>query len=191
LNTLFHATANTTAALELEKRFSWSQPKTVLWASIIPDVPLLVLTLWYFIFEGMNFGPRYDDLFYENAVWVVSHNLFHAPFTVLALGLAGALLAGRSARGLGRRRRMVGRFLLSCSFATGLHSIVDIFTHHDDGPLLLFPFEWSLRFSSPISYWDPEYYGRILGPIDLGLTLLLGAYLVFRAVKSKRKSSRA
>lgn len=33
-----------------------------------------------------------------------------------------------------------------------VHSALDIPVHVDDEPLLLFPFEWSLRFQSPVSY---------------------------------------
>lgn len=40
-----------------------------------------------------------------------------------------------------------------------VHAISDIPVHHNDGPLLLFPFNFTLRYDSPVSYYDPNYYG--------------------------------
>lgn len=178
VNTFFHATANAGAALGLHGRLPWLRHRTVFWASLAPDVPLLFLTLWYFLFVGVDFGPRYDDLFFNDPVWIVLHNLFHAPFVALAVAGAG-LLVERARAGL-----------LSFAFGIGLHSLVDIFTHHHDGPLLLFPFEWSIRFSSPVSYWDPDHFGRILGPIDLGLTLVFGVLLTARWIRRRGSATR-
>mmetsp|Transcript_17513 Transcript_17513/g.20216 ORF Transcript_17513/g.20216 Transcript_17513/m.20216 type:complete len:287 (-) Transcript_17513:60-920(-) len=39
------------------------------------------------------------------------------------------------------------------------HALCDIPVHHDDGPLLFWRINWSYRFESPLSYWDPNYYG--------------------------------
>lgn len=49
--------------------------------------------------------------------------------------------------------------------------------HHNDGPLLFFPFDWSTRFASPVSYEGAEHYGAIVGPIDLAVTIIGGSYL--------------
>ncbi|MEZ4675136.1 MAG: hypothetical protein R2932_12925 [Caldilineaceae bacterium] len=32
------------------------------------------------------------------------------------------------------------------------HTAIDIPLHYDDGPLLLFPFDWKTRFHSPVSH---------------------------------------
>ncbi len=41
-----------------------------------------------------------------------------------------------------------------------LHSMIDVATHFDDGPVLFWPLDWSTRFASPVSYWDDDHYGR-------------------------------
>ena len=65
--------------------------------------------------------------------------------------------------------------------------MLDILTHVDDGPVLFFPFEWQLRFISPVSYWDPRYHGRIFGffehTLDAVLLLALLGPAVLRRVR--------
>ena len=63
-----------------------------------------------------------------------------------------------------------------------LHSVVDVLTHHDDGPLLFFPFSWTIRFYSPISYWDPAHFGRPFAIFELVFDLVLVLYLFYPAV---------
>lgn len=58
-----------------------------------------------------------------------------------------------------------------------MHTMLDIPTHHNDGPLILFPLEWSVRFYSPVSYWDPRYFGREFALFELLLNLTLLGYL--------------
>ena len=78
------------------------------------------------------------------------------------------------AQGLrGAPRRWLRWFLAACL----LHSFVDVLTHVDDGPLLFFPFEWTIRFESPVSYWDSRHYGTQFAVFELTLDVLLIAYL--------------
>jgi hypothetical protein len=191
MNTWFHGLANLTLAHRIQRRLPWLRLPVVLFSSLVPDLPLFGLTLWYFARYGFGFGPRYDALFYHDPLWVVAHNLFHAPFVILTVGLVGFVLYRRGRRmeeawgrteataaetGWRRRRFDVPRMLLSFAFGTGLHTLLDIPTHHDDGPLLLFPFDLHTRFLSPVSYWDPEHYGLIVFPIEIALMLAMGAY---------------
>jgi hypothetical protein len=64
-------------------------------------------------------------------------------------------------------------------FAAGclIHTALDIPTHQNDGPLLFFPLEWSVRFQSPLSYWDPRFFGREFAVVELLLDLVLLVYL--------------
>lgn len=149
---------------------------------LAPDVGLFVMTVlaaaYYPAVRGLSldetFTLVFDELFYEAPAFVVAHNLLHAP-----LVLAGLLAVGGRLRRT-TRARLGGRlqaFALGCA----VHTVVDIGVHHDDGPLLLFPFEWSVRFISPVSYYDPDHYGAVVAPIDLaitvvGLTLVAGAW---------------
>ena len=160
-------------------RTGWPlKTRAFLLGAVLPDVPLVVLTLGYFVHtrfirpELANefiFGPRYDALYFTDPVWITGHSLFHAPPLILALALLG-FWAWRRGRGWG-----LG--LLWFAAGCGLHSLVDILTHHHDGPLLLFPFDWSLRFQSPVSYWDGDYHAGIVAPLEHLLDVTMLVYL--------------
>jgi membrane-bound metal-dependent hydrolase YbcI (DUF457 family) len=79
---------------------------------------------------------------------------------------------------LHRRGSAWGHWLVWFALAAAFHTGVDILTHHHDGPLLLFPFDFSTRFASPISYWDPDHYGRIFTRFEIALDLLLAGYFL-------------
>lgn len=146
----------------------------VLLGSVLPDVPLIVLTVGYIFYyrviaplppgEGI-FSGRYDALYFDNPVWITLHSLGHAPLLV-------ALLAGIGYYGMHRAKGW-GVPLFWFALACGFHSLVDILTHHDDGPLLFFPFNWEYRLMMPISYWDTNHYAAIVAPLehlmDLGI----------------------
>lgn len=160
----------------LAKRFKRIRRTAFLWGSVAPDLPLYVLSLFgalYYLGRGMPLREALDyvwgTLFFESPFWVASHNLLHSP-TMLLLLAGGWWLLRRSTS---RDHPWFIWFILGCA----LHTAVDIPTHHDDGPLLLFPFNWTLRFISPVSYWDPEHYGDIFAPLELLLDGLLLAYL--------------
>jgi len=145
--------------------------------AVVPDLPLLALSLagfaWY---EGHLGWEReavlqklYGELFFRDTLWIAAHNALQAPL-VLLTGLAGcALLGSRAPVAAGR----VTWFLAACL----LHAGVDILTHHDDGPLLLFPFDWELRFASPISYWDHRHHASRFLLIEVALDAVLLGYL--------------
>jgi hypothetical protein len=146
--------------------------------SVLPDIPFLLLTLGYGVYylwinpmapnqtamsvmETMHF-----DLFYRDPIWIIGHNFFHAPLILLMVGLIGFRL---------RHHWRWGNLLLWFTVGAGLHTAIDILSHHSDGPLIFFPFNWRYRFASPISYWESEYYAWLVFPIEhiLDASLLL------------------
>jgi hypothetical protein len=167
-----------TAALREKYQDLRIHSKGFLLGSIMPDVPLVVLTLGYWAYraafdplqpgEGI-FGARYDALYFTNPFWIVSHNMFHAPLMVVLFAGLGYL-----GQRLGQRW---GAPLLWFAAGCGIHSALDIPTHGNDGPLLLFPFNWDVRFYSPISYWDRAYYADIVAPLEHLLVLGILLYL--------------
>jgi hypothetical protein len=64
-----------------------------------------------------------------------------------------------------------------------LHGLFDLPLHHDDGHRHLFPIS-NWRFSSPISYWDPNHYGQIFGLFEAVL-VIVGGVILFRDHTSK------
>lgn len=135
--------------------------KALLIGSVLPDIPFFLLTAVYEVYFRWVATPPVDgsimeylhfELFYTDPVWVIGHNFFHS--LVINTALLGLALWGS------RRGWRWARPLLWLSVGMLFHTIIDIFTHHRDGPLLFFPLNWSYRFPSPISYWEPDYYGR-------------------------------
>ena len=167
----------------------------LLLGSVMPDVPLTIFTIAYFIHwrwftdrSTFIFGPAYDAIYFENPFMIAAHNLFHAPILILGMALAGYWLMRRSERENEERRAPLLKTSQSKTWSTalfwfamgcGFHSIVDILTHHDDGPLLLFPFNWHLRFISPVSYWDARYYGNIFGIFEMALDIAIIIWLIW------------
>ena len=152
--------------------------------SILPDLPLIVLAVGTIAYDRMRgIQMSFDnepsqsmtawlfDYAFFNVWWVQAlHNLFHAPLMVLAYLFIG--------HWLWRRGRAWGASLFWFAVACLIHTAIDIALHYDDGPLLLFPFNWTLRFQSPISYWDPRRYGDIFAPLEHLLILALLIYLL-------------
>ncbi len=141
---------------------------------LAPDVGLYAMTtlaaLYYPTVRGMSLSETFelvfDDLFYNAPAFIVAHNLLHAPLVVAGVIGLGAWLRRRTTR------VRLGGALQAFGVGCLVHTAVDIPVHHDDGPLLLFPFEWSIRFASPVSYYDPAHHGSIVAPIDLAITVV-------------------
>lgn len=146
--------------------------------AIAPDVPLWLLSiggmLYYRTLRGWSteatFNRMFDELFFNDPLWVIPHNFLHAPI-VLLIGLAIAV------QGLQKGFHWANGlfwFLIACLLHTG----VDILTHADDGPLIFFPFDWQTRFHSPVSYWDERYHANTFQWFELGLNIVCVAYLI-------------
>jgi membrane-bound metal-dependent hydrolase YbcI (DUF457 family) len=146
--------------------------------SIMPDLPLWILSLggilYYRLILGWSlaeaFRQMFDHLYFHNLFWISFHNLLHAPLLLL-LGMG---LVWRKRRNIGTKYRWLFWFFVACL----LHSIVDILTHVNDGLLLLFPLNWTLRFQSSISYWDARHYGSQFQQFEIALDGLLIVYLL-------------
>lgn len=184
MRTLSHLLVTAGLGDQMQKRESPVHLKAFLVGSVLPDLALALLTAGYVIANAgarwRNLGAdglmdSYHALYFNNPLWILSHNLFHAPFVIAVLFLVSVLAERR-----GLRWAPAVRWL---AVGLALHSAIDILTHHDDGPLLFFPFDWRYRFPSPVSYWDPARFGRAFTVFEYGLDLLVAAYF---AVKGAR-----
>ena len=93
---------------------------------------------------------------YYDPFWQAVFDLFNS---IPLLGVAALLSFWR-----GRR------WLLALFASMILHCFADLLLHHHDSHRHFFPF-WDWRFESPVSYWDPRYYGHIFAPLELLLVL--------------------
>lgn len=161
--------------------------------SVIPDALLILISIFFGLVDlsrGVSLDPSsgpdsdsllwklFDDWFFNNP-WVISaQNLFHSPLLVALFIITAYLFWKRGVHGA------AWFFWLSC--AAMLHTLIDIPLHHNDGPLLLFPLNWSLRFESPLSYWDPNYFGQQFFIFEHLLDLALIALFAFRFIRGRR-----
>jgi hypothetical protein len=147
--------------------------------AVAPDIPLYLLSLggaiYYRAFlewtPAATWQQLFGTLYFHHPFWIAAHNVLHSPLLLL-LALV-SLWPVRSPQGT------VWCWLWWFCGACLFHSIVDVLTHVDDGPLILFPFEWTLRFRSPVSYWDSRHYGAEFAIFEVTLDLILLGYLCF------------
>ena len=160
--------------------------------SIAPDVLLILLTLGFIFYDLLvtnTLGPNgqssvgylFDTLFFES--WWVNliHNVFHAPILVVLYMMIGYWLF--------KQGKIWGAKLFWFATACLLHTLIDTSLHYDDGPLILFPFNWQMRFYSPISYWDPEHYGIEFALFEHILDIFLIVVLLFPWLKNRFQKS--
>lgn len=169
----------------LRPKIQREETKALLVGSVTPDIPLGLLSMGYVLDrrylrphlpDKTRCSPTYNDLYFNNPWWIAAHNSLHAPLPVFLLGLTGYLW----------RSRDWGKRLFWFAVGCGLHTTVDIFTHADDGPVLLFPLNWHTRFRSPVSYWDPEHGGRTFRLLEHLSDLLLVMWLILQHRRRSR-----
>ncbi len=164
-----------------------NNPKLVrrafLWGAVAPDILLYLMSILggiYFRSMGMSTGEAarymFDTLYFSDPGWITAHHLLHAPLLLAAYALVLYPF----------RKKRVAYWLLWFVAGCALHSLVDILTHYDDGPLVLFPLNWTLRVYS-ISYWDTEHGGAWFMWLELALNLLLLGYLLLPWLRKKLK----
>ena len=163
----------------------------VLLGSIAPDIPLYFLSIggaaWFSWVEKMK--PRevakhmFSDLFYNDPVWISLHNVLHSP-TVLSHGVGRPIF-----RFVDERTCAQILVDLVLSVLVMLHTLVDIPVHHDDGPLIFWPLNWSYRFASPLSYWDRNHYASIVIPFEITLAIVLASNLIWKRFKARPERS--
>lgn len=136
--------------------------------SVLPDVPMVLFYAWAKLIAGQPEGEIWSRAYFEwQGRWTI--DLLHS----LPLTLAALFLAWRF--GLPRLTALFAGMVL--------HIPGDFFLHHDDAHRHFFPFsDW--RFESPVSYWDPRHYGRIVGPLELA-AVVAGCVVLFRHYESR------
>ncbi|MCB9078616.1 MAG: metal-dependent hydrolase [Anaerolineaceae bacterium] len=170
-------------------------PSALMIGSIAPDVPLITIAIIFLLADwfGVRLVDAHGPAFSSNTAYLFRYMFFHEPGVKAAHNLFHAPLLVISYTGVGygawRTRKRWGPALFWFGLACALHTAIDIPLHYDDGPLLLFPFDWQTRFYSPISYWDPTRYGRPFAIFEHLLVLGMVIYLVVDWRRSRRTLS--
>ena len=160
--------------------------------AMLPDLAFTLLTLLYEVYYRWMTTPPINsynsvmeylhfDLFFNDPVWIIGHNTFHSLIVNAILLIVGYIAL--------RDKRKWGVFLFWLSIGMSIHTIIDIFTHASDGPLIFFPLNWNYRFSSPVSYWETEYFGAIFVIIEYSINALILFYFLMRWWKKHHKNA--
>lgn len=163
--------------------------KAFLIGSFAPDVALGLLTTGFLVDrrlkkeEAVWCGDEFNNAYFNDPLWIATHNLLHAPFIIVLMIIIGYY------KGI-RYNKKWGWRLIWFSIGCGIHSMIDIGTHHNDGPLLLFPFNWQKRFSSPVSYWDRKHGAALFSPLEHLFDFMMILNLFSEIVKERHLISK-
>lgn len=123
--------------------------------------------LVFYVYQRVYLGRSEYSIWssdYFQQQWQYVFDVFHS----IPLIAAAAFVSWRACRSLW----LV--FFLSML----LHALGDLPLHHDDAHAHFLPFlNW--RFVSPVSYWDPQYYGRYFAVAEIAL-VFIGALMLTR-----------
>jgi hypothetical protein len=146
-------------------RARWQQAWLPITAgALLPDLPMLVFYLYQ---RGVLATP--EQLIWSHAYFQHEWQFFFDLFNSLPLLGVGALIALRA-----RASSWLAFFA-----SMVLHCLADLPLHHDDAHAHFFPLSgW--RFHSPVSYWDPEHYGRLFAVAELALVAVGATTLIRR-----------
>jgi len=129
--------------------------------ALVPDLSLYVLAGVHLVVLGTDPQVVFGQLYFSDT-WQTIFRIDNS-FILWGLGL-GLALAARSA------------WALAFCAAALLHIGLDFPLHHDDGRAHFWPLtNWV--FASPVSYWDPDHYGGIVGAIETMVALVLCVWM--------------
>ena len=127
-----------------------TQTIAVTLGALAPDLTMLA----FYLAMKISGVPEFEiwDVRYFEPVWQHSFDIANSIPVYALLALAAWRLGSRSS-------------LLFCVAAL-VHCVLDLLVHHDDGHRHFYPFT-DFRFQSPVSYWDPAHYGRLVGFVEI------------------------
>lgn len=169
-----------TKALDASLKANGTTPESnaLLLGAIAPDLPLYGITALYPLWKkrttqqeyGQSLRHLFEHMYFNDRRVASAHSFFHSPFPLTMMLIAGYV---------GRRSR-IGRWLLWFATGCALHTLLDIPSHHNDGPLLLWPFDFKTRYLSPYSYWSKDHHGGIISRIEHIIDLAILLWWIWR-----------
>lgn len=143
---------------------------------LVPDIPIYVMFLWSkltgipetIVWEKWYFSPPWQTI-------IDATNSL--PIFLMLMFFSFVLVKWRG------DRFNFGVALSIFSLSALAHIAGDIFLHVDDAHAHFWPLS-NWRFSSPVSYWDPRYYGQYFSIFEIVLGLSL-CTILFRRFQGK------
>lgn len=137
--------------------------------ALLPDLPMLLFYFWVKLVQRLPERQIWETEYFRPH-WQTFIDVFNA-FPLMALGALMAALA---------RSRIWLLFFASMA----LHAALDFPVHVDDGHAHFWPFT-SWKFSSPVSYWDPNHHGAVVALIEATMVVGLGSWMALRRYKTR------
>ncbi len=148
--------------------------------AVLPDASIFVM--WGIAkAQGVAESVIWREWYFSD-FWQLIGALSNSIPMYIALAVVAYLFGGRF-RTSNHSNALWASLLLILSVAALLHVVTDLPLHHDDGHPHFWPFSGWI-FSSPVSYWDPNHYGKIWSLIEIGLALLL-VTMLWRRFKNR------
>ena len=165
MNTPAHAVLNLLVLGGGRRHILWLP---VFLGSLLPDVPMLLFYFWQRVILREPESYIWSHLYFQPN-WQIFFDIFNS-FPIVVVGLVVAYWM---------RSAWLQVFFLSI----GLHCMTDLLLHHDDAHRHFLPLShW--RLLSPVSYWDPRYYGQYVAWAEMAL-VLVGSVILFRRYESR------
>ncbi len=161
MNTPAHAVVS---LLVLGRRSRPELSGPIVLGAVLPDAPMFVFYVWEKLAAGTPERGIWSSAYFEPS-WQAFFDVFNS-LPLIALGLVAAR-AARAPR------------LVACLASMGVHALLDLPLHREDGHRHFFPLsDW--RFMSPVSYWDPDHHGMLFGAFEVGVVVVGCAVLARR-----------
>ena len=187
--------------------------KAILFGSVLPDLALILIAIFCIgrdwlvgVFKSTEWQQfdssnqttstlldlswtisLFDNWFFNNPIVISLQNTFHSPVVLIALIMLCYFTWRKQTDPQSKHPQSIYNICFWIFCAALLHTLIDIPLHSTDGPLVFFPFNWHYRFASPISYWDPNYYGHIWTIFEHSLDSVIIVLLIFYWRKHKIK----
>ena len=141
-----------------------------------PDIPIYIMFLW----SKLTNTPEMEvwEKWYFSSPWQDFCDAGHSIPIYWLLIMLGVFIVK-----WGGAKSDLGVILIIFALSALTHIAGDLFLHVNDAHAHFWPLsDW--RFSSPVSYWDPRYYGQYFSIIEIVLGLSL-CTILFRRFQGK------
>jgi len=132
--------------------------------AMIPDACLYLMAGWHLNVLDTPARVVFDELYYSES-WQAVFRIDNS-FVLWGIAFVLALAFG-------------ARWAVALTGAALLHLFLDFPLHHNDGRAHFWPISTWI-FQSPVSYWDPAHYGRIVGALEASAVIAASLVLWHR-----------
>lgn len=134
--------------------------RAVLAGAMATDLFIYLGFLWFVTIKGQSAQIFFRDTYFDPLMQFWS-----------ALSNSLPLYAALAIAAYAARARKWGEAVWVFALAGLTQAALDLPVHAEDAHRHFWPLS-DFRFISPVSYWDPNHFGRIIGPLDAALGLL-------------------